>query len=519
MVLKGKHVLGIDLGTSSCKVAITDAAGKIVDSGMVKYGLNLIDQGGAEQVPDDWWKSIVKAVHGMLERNEGIGKSVVSVCVVGQFSGTVPVDRNGVALRNAIIWMDTRGEPYVRQLTGGFPGISGYRIDKLMSWLRKTGGAPAHSGKDSISHILYLMDHEPDLCAQTFKFLEPKDYINLKLTGKFTASFDSMVLHWVTDNRDPDHVKYDPGLLRLAGLDQEKLPEMKQSAETISTMDMEAANELGIPQEARVVAGAGDMQSSLVGSGCTRDFQTELYLGTSSWITSHVPFKKTSLRSNIASLPSAVPGRYFIAAEQESAGVSLEFAREMLFDNSHRKKLPGFDEMDRSAALSPPGSDGLIFLPWLYGERAPVEDKNLRGAFFNLSLKSSRSDMIRAVLEGVALNLNWLLDPVERLSGKRADPIRMAGGGAMSALWPQILSDVLGRNVQVVEDPIFVNARGAALLASAGAGMITFDGIADVVPIRSELKPDERNHITYSRMFRKFLELYVKNRRSFTAGS
>lgn len=514
------YTLGIDLGTSSCKVAIVDPAGKIIDSDTESYPLYLTPNGGAEQNPEDWWNAIVKATARMVERSRIPKDMIKGIGVTGQFSGVVPVGKDSQPLRRSIIWMDTRGEPYIREIAKGTINLGGYRIDKLRTWISRTGGAPAHSGKDSISHVLFLKNEEPDLYRDTFKFLEPKDYINLKLTGTFFGSYDSIVLYWVTDNRDLGNVKYDGKLLKLATIDGDKLPDLRPSTEVIAGLSSSAAEELMLNKGVKVVAGAGDMQSSLIGSGSTLDFQANIYLGTSSWLTAHVPFKKTDLFHNIASLPSSIPNKYFVAAEQESAGISLEHIRKILYcvDSTNcTDKLPSFSAMDAIAENSPPGSEGVIFLPWLYGERAPVENKYVRGAFYNFSLQTDRASMIRSVLEGVAFNTRWLLNPVEHLLGRKADPIRVAGGGALSPLWCEILSNVLDRTMQVVENPVFANSRGAALLASVSLGITDFNKISESVPIVNEFRPSKHSAKIYDGIFKHFTDFYYNNRKSFQA--
>lgn len=509
----GPLFLGIDLGTSSCKVAVVDQLGGVVRGETERYPLLLSPDGAVEQDPEAWWSAVGAASTRLFAALPEAKGRLAAVGATGQWSGTVAVDEAGRPLRRAILWMDTRGEPYVRALTAGFPSISGYRLDKLVRWLRKTGGAPAHSGKDSIAHILYLQHREPEVYRAARGFLEPKDYLNVRLTGTLAASWDHVVLDWVTDNRDPSAIRYDPALFRLAGVDPTKFPPLKSPVDRIGTVTSEAASRLGIPEGLPVVAGAGDMQASLVGTGCTRPYQYHLYLGTSSWLTAHVPYKRTDLFHNIASLPSAMPGSYLIVATQESAGSSLDYARDLLFGGGDG--APSYPEVDALAAKAAPAEGGLLFAPWLYGERAPVENRDLRGALVNLSLSSGRSQVLRAVMEGVAYNTRWIQSPVEKMGGHPAEPIRMAGGGARSALWCQILADVLHRSVEVGPDPTYATARGAALLGAVGTRAVTFEQIAASTKVVSRFVPDPGRSRTYDRMFERFLEFHRGNTRLF----
>lgn len=505
--------LGIDLGTSSCKVVLCDRTGRVLGGTTGTYPLLLAEGGGAEQDPKAWWKAVVEATSALWRSTRADPQRVRAIGATGQWSGTVAVGQDGAPLRNAILWMDTRGEPFVRALTGGFPSVSGYRLDKLLLWLRRTGGAPAHSGKDSLAHILYLKTKEPEVYRATHRFLEPKDYLNYLLTGVFVASWDNVVVTWVTDNRDPSNVRYDPRLFRLASLDPAKFPPLRPSTSVVGPLAPLAAGELGLPPGVPVVAGAGDMQASLIGAGCTDRNQFHLYLGTSSWLTSHVPFKRTDVSHNIAALPSAIPGSYLVVATQECAGNALTYARDLLFGEG--PSAPSYEDMLRLASTAMPTEGGPLFAPWLYGERAPVEDRYLRGALLNLSLRANRGQVLRSVLEGVAFNTRWILAPVEHMAGAKAEPIRIGGGGARSPLWCQIMADVLGRTVEVVDEPGHATSRGAAMLAAVGVGSVTFAEVARSSAPRQRFTPDPAQRARYDRLFALYLRFHASNRRLF----
>ena len=237
-------------------------------------------------------------------------------------------------------------------------------------------------------------------------------------------------------------------------------------------------------------------------------------MGTSSWLTCHVPFKKTDLLRNIASLPAAIGGRYFIADEQETAGAALTFLRDRVLFPAGTAPADAYRQFDDMAAQSPPGSGGVIFTPWLYGERTPVEDHFVRGGFHNLSLDASRPDLVRAVLEGVALNARWLLGAVDRFAGRRLDPIRFIGGGARSQVWCQIFADVLGRTIEQVADPVNANARGAAMLAAVALGELDWDQVPDRVQVARRYEPDAANKDLYGLVFDEFIGFYKRNKKA-----
>ena len=218
-----------------------------------------------------------------------------------------------------------------------------------------------------------------------------------------------------------------------------------------------------------VVAGTPDSMSAAVGSGAVADHAAHLYVGTSAWLSCHVPYKRTDPLRSVASLPAAIPGRYLVSTEQQTAGACLERLRDVLLPGAGDE---GYAELERLAATAAPGAGGVVFTPWLNGERTPVDDHLVRGGLHNLTLASGRADIARAVLEGVALNARWMQQAVERFCRRRLDPIAFIGGGARSALWAQIMADVLGRRVQRVADPSSANLRGAALLAFTALGEI-----------------------------------------------
>ena len=515
--MQDKHILAIDLGTSGPKVALVTTRGEIIAHAFAPVSLHLPDDGGAEQDPQDWWQAISQAAREVMAQPAAQGVRVAAVSTTSQWSGTVCVDDKGQAIGRAIIWMDSRGREAVQKISGGLLPVAGYAAGKLWRWLRLTGGAPGQAGKDSLAHILYIREHQPERYRRTYKFLEPMDYINLRLTGRYASSSASIALHWLTDNRDLSHVYYHKSLLRMCGIDKDKLPEILPVDAILGELRPAAAEALGLKAPAQVVVGSPDMHSAMVGSGAVLDYQAHLYIGTSSWLTCHVPERKTDLLHNMACLPSALPARYFITNEQETAGASLNFLRDrvlypqdLLDDSVAPEDI--FDRLDQLAATVTAGSEGLIFTPWLYGERTPVEDHSLRGGFFNMSLDSSRAHMVRAVFEGVAYNSRWLLETVENFVDRRLDPIRFIGGGARSDLWCQTMADVFDREILQVQDPIDANARGAALLAALAIGAIDLEQLSQAVRIQKIFTPQAQNRAMFDRQYLAFKDIYRFNK-------
>ncbi len=515
-----RYVLAIDLGTTGPKSALVSTYGELLDSEFEEVHLRLLPNGGAQQDPDEWWDAIIRSSKRVLERKPAPVEDIAAICCTTQWSGTVPVDKDGNHLMDAIIWMDSRGSRYIKDITGGLIKVEGYGIWKLLRWIRLTGGVPGHAGKDPIAHILFIKNEFPEIYGKTYKFLEPKDYINLRLTGRFAASFDSITLHWVTDNRDISHVVYDDRLLQMSTIDRDKLPDLKRAVDILGPIKKEIAEELGLTEDVQVVMGTPDLHAAAIGSGAVRDYKAHLYIGTSSWLTCHVPFKKTDLFHNIASLPAAIPDRYFVANEQETAGACLTFLR-----NNILRYKDEFSEKDGTATIHeafdkivegvPAGSDKVIFTPWLYGERTPVDNRAVRAAFFNQSLRTTREHLIRAVYEGVAYNSRWLLVYVEKFIKRRLNEINMIGGGANSAVWCQIHADVFDRTIRQMKDPIMANVKGAAFLAAIALGYLVVDDIPAHVETARVFKPNPKNRRIYDELFQEFLNVYQSNKKIY----
>ncbi|HHY54592.1 MAG TPA: xylulose kinase [Chloroflexi bacterium] len=509
-------LLAIDLGTSGPKVALYTATGELLAGASAPTPLIFTPDGGVEQAPSAWWEAICTAARRVLAMVDGAAARVTGIGVTTQWSGTVPIDANGETLGNAIIWMDARGARHIRRMTGGFPTVAGYGARKLWTWIRKTGGIPGHSGKDSIAHILFLRQEQPDRYAATVKFLEPKDYINYKLTGRVASTGETMTLHWVTDNRAINNIHYDAELLWLSSLDRAKLPDdLLRSIDVVGTLTSAAAADLGLSAQVQVVAGAPDIHTAAVGSGAVADFDAHCYIGTSSWLSCHAPFKRTDIIHNMATLPSALPGRYLLINEHEIAGAALNFLRDrVLFGEDALANHPApedvFARLEAAASAAPPGSNRVIFTPWLNGERSPVDDHTLRGGWHNLSLRTTRNDLVRSVYEGVALNTRWLQLYVEKFIRRPLREVRMVGGGARSDLWCQLHADVLQRPVLQIADPLHVNTRGAAFLAAVGLGYLRLDELTDHTPVARRYEPRPALVRLYDELFDAFVALYQK---------
>jgi xylulokinase len=510
---KEKLILAVDLGTSGMKVALITINGKVIGWEAEPVRLIITPDGGAEQSPEEWWTAFLSAAGRLMKQNQDEGPNVIAVCCSTQGEGTIAVDKEGNALGNAILWMDMRGAPYLRKQLNGWVNIDGAGISNVLRFVRLTGGMPSMTGKDPAAHMLFLRDTQPDIYARTYKFLNVLDYLNLRLTGEFVATYDSILTSWVTDNRNPDAIQYNDALINTLGVAREKLPDIVACTKVIGNLRSDIASKLGVSAEVKVVAGAIDNTAAAIGAGTVNDFAPHLYIGTSSWIAAHVPFKKTDITSSMASIPCAVPGRYLLTALQATAGGNLTFLRDNII--YHKDELlqeadvPDiFKVLDQIADRVPAGANGVMYTPWIWGERAPVEDRTLRAGLYNLSLNNTREDIIRAFLEGIALNTRWLLAPVEKFLGQKVNSINIVGGGAQSDVWCQIFADVMNVEIKQVADPIYANARGAAWIAAAGLGEIKFEDIPQLVQINKIYQPGLQHRALYDEKFDIFKQIY-----------
>jgi xylulokinase len=282
----------------------------------------------------------------------------------------------------------------------------------------------------------------------------------------------------------------------------------------------QVAEELGLPQSVRVVAGSIDNTAAAIGAGTVADYDLHLYIGTSSWMAAHVPFKKTDVFTSLASLPCAIPDRYLLTALQATAGGNLTFLRDNIL--YHKDELlqeaavPDiFKVLDQIAERPPAGANGVIYTPWIWGERAPVEDRTLRAGLYNLSLNNNREDIIRAFLEGIAFNTRWLMAPVQKFMKRRVERLNIVGGGAQSDVWCQIFADVLDFEVRQVQDPVYANARGAAWIGAVGMGQLAFNEIESLVQFKQIYYPNRGNRAVYDDHFAVFRDIYSKMNRLY----
>lgn len=517
-----RYVLAIDLGSGGCKVAIVADTGEVISSAGETVTTYILPDGGAEQDPEEWWNGVKKAAKKVIKESKISPEDIVAVSCDSQWSVVVPINENGEPLMRAVHWLDTRGRTYNHKITKGFPSIQGYDLFKLMKWIKFTGLAPTQSGVDSLGHVLYIKNERPDVFAKTYKFLEPMDYLTARLTGKVTATQKTMAPFVIVDNRKWGSQEYSNELLKLAGLEKEKFPDLIPNDGIVGPLQSSVAEELGLNPSTKVIAGIGDSNISAIGSGAVRDFEAIIYIGTSLYMTCHIPFKKTDLTHMMVSLPSPFKSRYYLLGEQGTGGNCLEFYLKNIvyaddgFDTGS-KPDDAYERFNTVASEVPPGSGGVIFLPWLNGSIVPSENPNVRGGFFNLSLSTTRSHLTRAIMEGLAFNNRWTRGPAEKFIGRRIESFRFSGGGALSSLWSQIHADILGVPIHQVDDPLNATVRGAAFLAFVILGDRSLEELSRLVKIKQVFEPDESNGSLYDKMYAQYRQLFRRNKKIFAA--
>jgi xylulokinase len=505
-----QYVLAVDLGTGGPKVGLVSLTGVIACSEHLPVETRRASGGAATQDADEWWRLIITSARTAVRSATIPSEQIVAVSCTGQWASTVPVDAAGLPVGECLMWLDTRGAGLVRRAVGG--PVGGYSPTAAVRWIRRSGGAPSTSGADPIGHMLFLENQLPLVSAAARWYLEPVDYLSMRFTGVAAASAASMAGAWLTDNRRSTQLHYDPVLIRASGVPEEKLPPLRPTGSVVGTVLPDVADDLGLDPGVVVITGTPDLHSAAAGAGAVLAYQPHLAISTTSWLSCPFPGKKTDPIRQMATVPGILPGLNLVANNQDSGGGALAWLQHCLAEGD---AIDSYDRLTALAAEAEPGSGGVIFTPWLAGERSPVDNRAARAGFHNLSLQTTRAQLIRAVLEGVAFNARWLCEGVERFVGRSFGPIRAVGGGATSPLWCSIYASILDRPIEQVADPVHANLRGAALLAGIALGAVSAEEIGSLVEVQATHAPDPRTRQRYDRMFAEFPALYSAQRGLF----
>lgn len=523
-------IIAYDIGSTGCKTCIYTIGEKVTlaASSLHEYSFRKLPNGGVEQDPEDWWNAMKVTTMKVLS-GAGIDPDAIrGISFCAQMQGLVLVDRDLKVLRPAMSYMDQRGGRQKEAVFGRGPKIEGINVCALLKSLR-INGAVAASVKDPVWKYKWVAEHEPDIFNTVFKWLDVKDYLIARATGECTMTEDSAFATFLTDQRKGG-TKWSDALVSMYGVRKEHLPRIIRSFDRAGELTDAAASELGLAPGTPVFGGGGDASMMAIGAGATVEGDAYVYTGTSGWISTTVTRRKVDVFRKIASIVGAQPGVYNFFAEQETAGKCLEWVRDHLaldeinlyLDQKHVLDDPEcryrslYDFLIESIESVPPGSGGVIFTPWLHGNRSPFEDANARGIFFNLGLDTGKRMMIRAVVEGIIFHQKWLFESVRRSFPVNL-PLRFTGGGAMSPVVARILADILECPVQTVENPQNCGTSGAALTAALGLGIIdTFTRMKEYIPVTHTYEPHPGNFPVYRKQYAAFRKLYPANRRLFT---
>ena len=523
------YVVAYDIGTTGVKTCLFGLGERIelLTSAQEGYGLRLLEGGGAEQDPEEWWRAMGRTTGELFTRTEITPEQVAGLSFCSQMQGLVLVDREGRSLRPAMSYMDQRAGAELKKGLAHGPRIAGANVFKLLRCLRATGAVPS-SVKDPVWKYKWVQAHEPENFRRVDKWLDVKEYLLLRCTGRAVMTQDSAYATLLYDTRRED---WSGELCRMFGVEPDHLAPIIQSTDRVGGLTDRAAAELGLAPGTPVFGGGGDASLIGIGAGAAAVGSTHIYCGTSGWVSTVTDRQLVDVNAMIAAIVGAQRGRFNYFAEMETAGKCLEWVKDHLALDEigvylEKRDVTGgqeavyaslYDYLTETVERVPPGSGGVLFTPWLHGNRCPFEDPAAAGMFFNIRLNTGKSELIRAVLEGVCFHLRWML---ECQAGKTAtsDPVRFVGGGALSPVTAQILADVTGRTVETVASPQNAGSVGAAAVMAVGLGLLPdLEGVGTLIPPERVFRPNGDARAVYEKSFAVFRRLYRANRDHFRA--
>ena len=500
-----KYIMSHDLGTSSDKAVLVDFEGNIVATHSENYPTYYPEPAWVEQEPMDYWKQSCLASKTLIEENGIDPEDVKGVVFSTQAQGIIPVTENGELLYRNITWVDGRAEKQAKSIMGK---VGGEKLFKLFT------GTPI-MGKDVLAKVIWLKEERPDIWEKTYKILDVNGWMKYKCTGVMVTEI-SGASSFALDLKKKEWMS----VLKLVGLDIEKLPTLCDSTDLIGGLLPEAAEMMGLKEGTPVFGGCDDVQAAAVGSGMVQDGEAHIYLGTSAWVA--VATKdKDKFKRGAAPIQSADRNMLLIAGITESAGANIQWLQEQFF--AKEKELYGdkiFDYMDDNIINVPAGSDHLVCTPWMLGERCPVSSTTTRATLFNMSMDHTRYHLMRAVYEGIGYNLRWIMENYKEDYGFDCSNLRIIGGGALTGSWMQIISDITGKSFGVVKNCRNSGALGAAVVALIGLGHLKdFSEVRNFVQIERAYTPDPKNKAIYDKLFEDYKNIYFGLEKAYKAAN
>ena len=520
------YIIIYDFGTSSVKTCLfeIDENIRLITSANSGYSIFTTDDGGAEQDADEWWEALRGTTRALFKTSDVRPQQIEGMAFCSQMQGTVLVDEHGNALRRPMNYLDQKGYKEYKECMGsGLIKVSGCSLFKLARNLR-VNYAGSTRAKDPVWKYKWVENHEPDVFKKDCKWLDISDYLIARCTGRIIRTADTAFATFLYDTRKGKE-GWNKGLVKMYGVKPEHLPEIIDSTDIAGCLTEGAAKELGLVKGIPVFGGGGDTTFVNIGAGCTGPGDTHIYLGTSGWVSTFMDHQTVDIISMITGVLSAKHGYFNYYAELETAGKCFEWAVNHLAlddigvyldQNNYERRITGiYDYITKEADRVPPGSNGVIFTPWLHGNRCPFEDSNAAGIFFNIRIENKKMDMVRAVLEGICYHLRWLMEASER-KVKTSDPIRFVGGGALSPVTCQMLADITDRRIETVDHTQEAGAVGTALVVAAGIrGADVLELAKKLVKVTHTYDPDPRNKEVYERNYKVFKKLYKTNASNF----
>ncbi|MBR5756720.1 MAG: FGGY-family carbohydrate kinase [Firmicutes bacterium] len=523
------YVIIYDFGTSSVKTCLfeIDEEIKLAASAAGAYGIYISDDGGAEQDTEEWWAALRKTTRELFEKSSVRPNQIEGMAFCSQMQGTVLVDESGNAVRRPMNYLDQKGVKEYKDCMGsGIIKVSGCSLYKLVRNLL-VNYAGSTSAKDPVWKYKWVENNEPEVFKKIYKWIDVGDYLTARCTGRIVRTADTAFATFLYDTRKGKE-GWNRGLLDMYGVNPKHMPDIIACTDIAGSLTESAAEELGLVPGIPVFGGGGDTSFVNIGAGCARPGDTHIYVGTSGWVITALDHQTVDINAMITGVLSAVPGYFNYYAELETAGKCFEWVMDhlaldevgiyldkvMITDVEH-KYLSLYDYLSEEISKVPPGANGVIFTPWLHGNRCPFEDSKAGGMFFNLRIENGKRDMLRAVLEGICYHLRWLLE-CEARKVKTSETIRFVGGGALSPVTCQMLADITGRTIETVSNTQQVGAVGAAIVVAAGIrGEDVIELSQKLVKPEHVYKPNPENTELYERNYRVFKRLYKSNAKNF----
>jgi len=523
------YIIIYDFGTGSVKTCLfeIDEEIRLAASSVAAYDLYISDDGGAEQDTEEWWAAICKTTHELFEKTDVRPGQIEGMAFCSQMQGTVLVDESGNAVRRPMNYLDQRGiKEYRDCMCSGIIRVSGVSLYKLARNILVNYAASA-SAKDPVWKYKWVENNEPEVFNKVYKWLDIGDYLTARCTGRIVRTADTAFATFLYDTRKGKE-GWNAGLLKMYGIDPKHMPEIIDCTDIAGSLTEKAAMDLGLVPGIPVFGGGGDTTFVNIGAGCTKPGDTHMYVGTSGWVSAFLDHQTVDIDAMITGVLSAVPGYFNYYAELETAGKCFEWVMahlaldevgiyldKVMITDVEQKYLSLYDYLSEEVNKVPPGANGVIFTPWLHGNRCPFEDSKAGAMFFNLRIENGKRDMIRAVLEGICYHLRWLLECEER-KVKISDTIRFVGGGALSPVTCRMLADITGRTIETVGNTQEVGAVGAALVVAAGVkGEDVLELSRKLVKPENVYVPNPENKEVYERNYRVFKKLYRSNANNF----